>query len=89
MGILQKALQWFLIIFTIYVIIEVIRKIFGGSLGFEELVVTLLGINIGYSFYLNSRISDINHRLSEQISEVNSKLSEHFGWHKGKTNSRS
>ena len=54
----QKILYWLLIIFMIYLIIELIRRIFGGSLGFEELVIGLLIANLGYSFYINSKISE-------------------------------
>lgn len=55
---LKKILYWLLIIFIIYLIIELIRKIFGGSLGFEEIVLGLLIANLGYSFYINSKISE-------------------------------
>lgn len=68
-----KFFRWFLIIFTTYIIFEVIRKILGGSLGFEELVITLLVTNIGFTFALNKRLSDIA-----------TKVSDHLGWHKGR-----
>jgi len=55
---LEKILYWLLIIFIVYMIIEIIRNILGGSLGFEELVVGLLIANIGYSFYINSKVSE-------------------------------
>ena len=71
----RKILQWLFVIFVIYIIIEVIRNILGGSLGFEEVVITLLVANLGYTFHLHSKILDIN-----------SKLSEHLGWHRGKKN---
>ena len=54
---LEKILYWFLIIFVIYLIIELIRKIFGGSLGFEEIVISLLVANLGYSFYIGLKLS--------------------------------
>lgn len=40
-----------------YLVFEIIRKILGGSWGFEELVVGLLLANLGYSFYINSKLS--------------------------------
>jgi len=46
--------------FVVYLIIEVLRKVFGGSLGFEELTIGLLVANLGYSFKLH-------HTLSEHI----------------------
>ena len=54
---LEKVLYWLLILFIIYLIIELIRKLLGGSLGFEELVIGLLIANLGYSFYINSKVS--------------------------------
>lgn len=68
-----KLFRWFLILFTIYIIFEVIRKIMGGSLGFEELTITLLVANLGFTCALNKRFSDIA-----------TKLSDHLGWHKGR-----
>lgn len=58
-----------------YLIFELIRKIFGGSLGFEELVVGLLVADLGYIIALHTKISN-----------VDSKLSGHIGWHKGNDN---
>ena len=60
-------------LFVIYLTVEIIRKILGGSLGFEELVIGLLVTNLGYSFGLHAKFSSLN-----------AKLSEHLGWHKGK-----
>ena len=55
----QKLFYWLLALFIIYLIIELIRKLIGGSLGFEELVIGLLIANLGYSFYFNSKLQDI------------------------------
>ena len=54
----EQILYWLLVIFMLYLIIELLRKIFGGSLGFEELVVGLLIANLGYSFYINAKLSE-------------------------------
>lgn len=54
----KKVIQWLLILFIIYIIIEIFRKILGGSLGFEEIVIALLVANLGYTFYLNSTMSE-------------------------------
>ena len=72
---LGKIVYWIFVIFLAYLIFELIRKILGGSLGFEELVVGLLIANLGYIIGLHNK-----------ISKVDSKLSEHLGWHKGKRN---
>ena len=37
---------------------RVITKDIGGSLGFEELIVGLLIANLGYSFYINAKLSE-------------------------------
>ena len=54
----KKTLQWALILFAAYLVFETIRKMLGGSLGFEELVVGLLVANLGYSFHLSSKLSE-------------------------------
>lgn len=70
---LTKVFYWILFLFLLYIIVQLLLKIFGGSLGFEELVIGLLIANLGYSFY-----------LSRCIGSLNSKISGHMGWHKGK-----
>jgi positive regulator of sigma E activity len=70
---IQKIIYVAFLIFLIYLIFELLRKLFGGSLGFEEIVIGLLIANLGYSFY-----------LMKHISSVDSKISGHIGWHKGK-----
>ncbi len=69
----QNVLYWLLGIFAVYLIIELVRKILGGSLGFEELITGLLIANLGFVIALHTK-----------ISAVDSKLSGHLGWHKGK-----
>ena len=54
----NKILYWFLVILMIYIIIEILRKIFGGSLSAEEIIIALLVANLGYSFYIGSKISE-------------------------------
>jgi len=49
---------WTLIIYICYLLFEILRKLLGGSLGFEELIVGLLIANLGYSFYLGNIISE-------------------------------
>ena len=69
----QRIVYWVFLLFLVYLIIEVIRKLLGGSLGFEELVIGLLIANLGYSFYLKG-----------SINKIDSKISGHIGWHRGK-----
>lgn len=53
-----KGMYYLLIFFVLYLIVEIVRKMLGGSLGFEELTIGLLIANLGYSFYLNSKFSE-------------------------------
>jgi len=53
-----KLFYWMLTVFMLYLIYEILRKILGGSLSFEGLVVGLLIANLGYTFYLNSLMSE-------------------------------
>ncbi len=55
---MRKIGYWTLIAFIVYLAYQILRKVLGGSLGFEELVVGLLIANLGYSFYLNSLLSE-------------------------------
>jgi hypothetical protein len=54
----SRILYWALLAFSAYLLYEVMRKLLGGSLGFEELAIGLLIANLGYSFYLNSHLSE-------------------------------
>lgn len=68
----RRMIYWIFVVFLGYLILELVRKLFGGSLGFEDLVIGLLIANLGYSFFLR-----------ESITKVDSKISGHIGWHKG------
>ena len=74
---IKDAFYWLLVIFVAYLIVEIIRRIFGGSLGFEQVVIGLLIANLGYVINLHTK-----------ISEINASLSEHLGWHRGRGNSQ-
>jgi len=53
-----RIFYWLLGIFIIFLIIVILQKIVSGSLGFEEIVIGLLIANLGYSFYINSKLSE-------------------------------
>ena len=72
---IENVLKLSFLLFLIYLAVELLRKIVGGSLRFEGLVTALLAANLGYSFYLQKGLSD----LTEKIGAVDSKLSEHVG----------
>ena len=70
---IKKIIYLLLASFTIYIIYEIIKKMLGRSLGFEELVIGLLIANLGFSF-----------SIKDSVNRIESKLSGHLGWHKGK-----
>ena len=72
---LSNIAYWMLVAFAVFLIYEIIRKISGGSLGFEELVIGVLVMNLSLSFYLR-----------ESINKVDNKITGHIGWHKGRNN---
>jgi len=53
-----KIFYWLLGIFAIYLIFELIRKILGGSLGTDELIIGLLVTNLGYTIALHAKLSE-------------------------------
>ncbi len=55
---LQKLLYWIFLLFLIYLVFELARKLLGGSLGFEELAIGLLVANLGYSYHINTKLSE-------------------------------
>jgi len=46
------------LLFLVYLVFELIQKLLDGSLGFEELVIGLLVANLGYSYHINSKLSE-------------------------------
>ena len=50
---------WFtFVMILLFIVYELVRKIVCGSWNFEELVLGLLIANLGYSFYINSKLSE-------------------------------
>ncbi len=77
---------WLLVVYIIFMIIQIMRKIFGGSWGVEELITGLVIGNITYTMALHKTIMKMNSEVLSKIALMDSKLSEHMGWHKGKDN---
>ena len=69
---LVTVLMGIILVLLVYIAYELARKLLGGSLGFEELVIALLVTNVGYSFH-----------LKDSINKIDAKLSGHLGWHNG------
>ena len=53
---ITQLVQYILILYIAYLIYQIIKKEVGGSWGFEELVIGLLIANLGYSFFINSKL---------------------------------
>ena len=64
---LMKLLYWLLGLFVVYIIIELLRKMFGGSLCFEELVSGLMIANLGYVIALHAKIGELKSIVSEHL----------------------
>ena len=58
MKIVRKILYWLIVIFGIYLIIELIRVIFGGSLGEGDMLSGVFFINANFTFYLAYKLSE-------------------------------
>lgn len=71
----KKIMYVILVLFVFYLAYELLRKILGGSLGFEEIVIALVVVNIGFSF-----------SLQQSIHKLDKRLSAHLTWHKAKEN---
>ena len=54
----KRLVYWIFLLFLFYLIFELARKLLGGSLGFEELIIGLLVANLGYSYHINSKLSE-------------------------------
>lgn len=52
----HRNLYTVLVAYLIFVLIVLLQKVAGGSLGFEELMIALLVANLGYTFYLGDRL---------------------------------
>ena len=82
--IFQKVIYGLFVLFLAYLIFELIRKILGGSLGFEELVIALLVANLGYVFHLKESQNKNSLNIKESLNQTNIKIESHLAWHKGK-----
>lgn len=81
---MEKVLYGLLIIFIFYVIFELVRKIVGGSWGFEELTIALLVANLGYTFHLKESIGKQALQFQNGVASIEAKIENHLHWHQGK-----
>jgi len=79
-----KVVYVLFVLFLAYLIFELIRKILGGSLGFEELVIALLVANLGYIFHIKETQHKSSLNIKESLHQINTKIENHLAWHKGK-----
>ena len=71
-----RILYWSFVLFIIYIIFELIRKIFGGSLTVDSLIISLMTIILGVLFRMNNTIN-------KNLNKVDTKITRHIAWHKG------
>ena len=75
-------------IFSVIVIIQMLRFIFGGSWETQDIVVSLLMLNIMVTFSLNNRLNNNISNLNNKLFQVDKKITSHLAWHQGKDNSQ-
>ena len=54
----KKIFEWAMTLFIVYLIYEIVRKLLGGSLGYEEIIIGLLIANVGYSFHTHGELRE-------------------------------
>jgi len=70
---LENIIKMALFLFAIYIIYQILRKIFGGSWSIEQIILSLLILNIGWTALLQRQLS--------------SHMGEHKGYRLGKLDS--
>jgi len=70
---IEKAIEIFVILFGLYILIQILRAIFSGSWTTEDLIIGLLIFNLGSIFTIGVSVaqlkSDHNH-LKEQFKSL-------------------
>ena len=70
---MEKAIEIFVILFGLYILIQILRAIFSGSWTTEDLIIGLLIFNLGSIFTIGVSVaqlkSDHNH-LKEQFKSL-------------------
>jgi len=54
----MKIFYWFMVVFVLWAIYQLIKVIIGGSLGTEDIIAALVFGNLGHTFYLNAKLSE-------------------------------
>ncbi len=69
-------------VLAVILVIQILKFIFGGSWGIEEIILALVIFNLTISFGIGGYLINLNNK----ISDINTKVEGHFGWHKGVDN---
>ena len=81
MGNIRKGLETLLILFGLYLVIQIIRKILGGSWDTEDIILGLLILSVGTTFTVGFMLaelkSDHNH-LKQQFSSLAADFKSHL-----------
>ena len=54
----EKVMDWILVLYVLYMIYLLTQRINTGSIGFEEIVLVALILNLAYSLHINAKVSD-------------------------------
>ena len=65
---------------ALLLIIQLLRKIFGGSWAIEDIILALVILNLTLTFSISSYLIHIN----TKIAKVEHKVYGHLEWHRGK-----
>lgn len=77
---LFKAAQIAAYIMAIILIIQILRKLFGGSWNVEDIILAFIVLNITLTFGVVGYLIQLNNR----ISKIDAKLHGHLEWHRGR-----
>jgi len=79
---IKTVIKLSLSVFSLYLLYQVLRKLLGGSWGEEELILALVGINLGWTMMLQKDLSQHlgqstgNHKLIDhRLTNMERKLS--------------
>ncbi len=73
-------------ILAIIIIYQIIKKLLGGSWQVEDVILSLLVLNITLTFGAVGYMVGMNSKLNSKIARLDIKLHGHLEWHKGREN---
>ena len=78
---LQKIFEILLTIFALYIIVQILMKIFGGSLSTEDIFLALLILNVGATFTIGIMVAQMkadHQHLKDQFASLAQDFKQHL-----------